>query len=274
VDATHNGTQEEVPSVVVTAAGGNDVVGNTQPTSPNSNSFAIDTKRPTVVSSNRLLPLASTPTKVTSVTFQVIFSENVTNVGVDASDFSVATSGTATITAKRATSVDAKTYNVTLTGVSGDGTLRLDILNTATINDATTNDYTANFNTGEIFTIDNTAPVVAVYFFHVDWCPHCIKAQPEWDSFQKQYDNKEMGGYLVRCYDIDCTEDNGDAVIQFDPNDETSTGIKPTSIKISELIQKYKIESYPTIKLTKDDLVVDFDAKVTQANLVQFVSSV
>lgn len=121
---------------------------------------------------------------------------------------------------------------------------------------------------------NNTAPIVAVYFFHVDWCPHCIKAQPEWDSFQKQYDNKEMGGYLVRCYDIDCTEDNGDAVIQFDPNDDASTGIKPTSIKISELIQKYKIESYPTIKLTKDDLVVDFDAKVTQANLVQFVSSV
>jgi thiol-disulfide isomerase/thioredoxin len=122
---------------------------------------------------------------------------------------------------------------------------------------------------------NNTAPIVAVYFFHVDWCPHCIKAQPEWNSFSSQYDNKEIGGYLVRCYDIDCTEDQGDAVIQFDATSNgAATGIKPTSIKISELIQKYKIESYPTIKMTKDDLVVDFDAKVTQANLVQFVSSV
>jgi thiol-disulfide isomerase/thioredoxin len=122
---------------------------------------------------------------------------------------------------------------------------------------------------------NNTAPIKAVYFFHVDWCPHCIKAQPEWKSFSDQFDNKEIGGYLVRCYDIDCTEDHGDEVIQFDPtNDQSPTGIKPTSIKISELVQKYKIESYPTIKMTKDDLVIDFDAKVTHANLSQFVNSV
>lgn len=122
---------------------------------------------------------------------------------------------------------------------------------------------------------NNTAPIAAVYFFHVEWCPHCIKAQPEWNSFSAQYDNKEIDGYLVRCYDIDCTGDQGDAVIQFDPTSNgAATGIKPTSIKISDLIEKYNIESYPTIKLTKDDLVVDFDAKVTHENLVKFVNSV
>ena len=122
---------------------------------------------------------------------------------------------------------------------------------------------------------NNTAPIMAVYFFHVDWCPHCIQAVPEWNNFQKQYDNTEVGGYLVRCYDIDCTEDNGDAVIQFDPTTNNApTGIAPTSIKISELIQKYNIDSYPTVKLTKDDSVVDFEAKVTQSNLVQFINSV
>ena len=122
---------------------------------------------------------------------------------------------------------------------------------------------------------NNTSPIIAVYFFHVEWCPHCIKAQPEWKSFSDQYDNTEIGGYLVRCYDIDCTEDHGDAVIQFDPTaNGQPTGITPTSIKISELVQKYNIDSYPTIKLTKDDIVVDFDAKVTQPNLVKFVTSV
>jgi thiol-disulfide isomerase/thioredoxin len=132
-----------------------------------------------------------------------------------------------------------------------------------------------NKNLANVANANNVKPIVAVYFFHVDWCPHCIKAQPEWNSFSAQYDNKEVGGYLVRCYDIDCTGDQGDEVIQFDPTSNgAATGIKPTSIKISDLIEKYNIESYPTIKLTKDDLVVDFDAKVTQENLVKFVNSV
>jgi hypothetical protein len=50
--------------------------------------------------------------------------------------------------------------------------------------------------------------------------------------------------------------------------------MKPTPIKISKLIEKYKIDSYPTIKLTKDGNVVDFDAKVTKQNLIQFVNTI
>lgn len=119
---------------------------------------------------------------------------------------------------------------------------------------------------------NNMLPVVTVYLFHVDWCPHCKNAMPEWEKFKAEYNNKEVNGYLIQCIDIDCTDDNGEQVIQFD--NETSTGITPTPIRISEIIRRFKIESYPTIKMTKDDLIIDFDAKVTQDNLSQFVNSV
>lgn len=131
-----------------------------------------------------------------------------------------------------------------------------------------------NQKTANVANANNLKPISAVYFFHVDWCPHCVKAIPEWNAFVEIYNNKEVNGYLVQCYDIDCTDDNGEAVIQFDPKDETPTKISPTPIKIAQLVKKYNIDSYPTIKLTKDDVVVDFEAKVTKQNLIQFVNSV
>ena len=49
---------------------------------------------------------------------------------------------------------------------------------------------------------------------------------------------------------------------------------KPTSMKTAELIKKYKIESYPTIKVSKDNNTIEFDAKVTADNLSKLVNSV
>jgi hypothetical protein len=45
-------------------------------------------------------------------------------------------------------------------------------------------------------------------------------------------------------------------------------------MKTTELIKLYNIDAYPTIKLKKDDIVVDFDAKITQVALSKFVNSV
>ena len=129
-------------------------------------------------------------------------------------------------------------------------------------------------NAANIANANNIKPITSIYFFHVDWCPHCVKAIPEWNAFVEAYNNKEVGGHLVQCYDIDCTDDNGEVTVQFDPTNGSYTGMKPTPVKISELIKKYKIDSYPTIKLTKDNNVVDFEAKVTKQNLIQFVNSV
>jgi thiol-disulfide isomerase/thioredoxin len=123
---------------------------------------------------------------------------------------------------------------------------------------------------------NNAKPIMAIYFFHVEWCPHCVKAQPEWDNFKNQHHNTVVNGYLLQCYDINCTDDNGDEVIQYDNSSDVliTTNIPPTPIKISELIKKYEIDSYPTIKLTKDDIVVEYDAKITKDSLTKFINSV
>ena len=91
-----------------------------------------------------------------------------------------------------------------------------------------------------------------IYFFHVDWCPHCKKALPEWKRFVSAHDSKEFNGYKLKCLDMDCTS-------------ETS--------EITEYINKYKIDSYPTVKLIRDGNVIDFDSKITSSSLEQFVNT-
>jgi thiol-disulfide isomerase/thioredoxin len=91
-----------------------------------------------------------------------------------------------------------------------------------------------------------------VYFFHVDWCPHCKKALPEWKNFVSKYDNKEINGYRIKCVDKDCTKETSD---------------------ITELINRYNIDSYPTIKLIKDSTTIDFESKITASSLEKFVNT-
>jgi len=91
-----------------------------------------------------------------------------------------------------------------------------------------------------------------VYFFHVDWCPHCKKALPEWNNFSSKYNNKEINGYLIKCKDMDCTNESSD---------------------ITDFINRYSIDSYPTIKLIKDNTTIDFESKITASSLEKFVNT-
>ena len=36
---------------------------------------------------------------------------------------------------------------------------------------------------------------VVIYFFHVDWCPHCKTAKPEWNNFSRKMDGNQINGY-------------------------------------------------------------------------------
>ena len=92
-----------------------------------------------------------------------------------------------------------------------------------------------------------------VLFFFADWCPHCKKAKPEWEQFKEEYDGKTINGYVVIFEEYNCTDENSD---------------------IEDLINKYKIEGYPTIKLIKDNQVVEYDAKPTKATMEQFLTTV
>lgn len=92
---------------------------------------------------------------------------------------------------------------------------------------------------------------VLVYFFHADWCPHCSTAAPEWSTFVNNYDGAEVNGHTIRCVDVNCTDDS--------------------NVETQDLIQEYSVQGYPTIKMMKNGKTIDFDAKVTNNFLEQFI---
>jgi thiol-disulfide isomerase/thioredoxin len=94
---------------------------------------------------------------------------------------------------------------------------------------------------------------VIIYLFYADWCPHCTKAKPEWEKFKGVYDKKDYNGYKIKCVDVNCTE-------------ETSSNF--------QIIQKYNIDSYPTLKMEKDGSQIDFDSKITNDSLEKFIGMV
>jgi thiol-disulfide isomerase/thioredoxin len=89
--------------------------------------------------------------------------------------------------------------------------------------------------------------------FYVDWCPHCKTAKPEWESLKTDYEGKSINGYTVIFTEYNCTTE---------------------STQVQELISKFKIEGYPTIKLIKDNQVIEYDAKPTKATMQEFLNTV
>lgn len=92
-----------------------------------------------------------------------------------------------------------------------------------------------------------------VLMFHVDWCPHCKKALPEWNLFKSEYNNKTIDSKKISVVEYDLTNSS-------DPNNK-------------KLIEKYNIEGYPTVIFDKGGEFVELDVKVTKDNLVDFVKS-
>ncbi len=86
------------------------------------------------------------PTRDTTLSFTVIFNENVS--GVDLADFALATTGSASGTLLSLVQVDARTYRVTVGGVTGQGTLGLSLAATGSgIVDGVGNALQSDFTT-------------------------------------------------------------------------------------------------------------------------------
>lgn len=103
-----------------------------------------------------------------------------------------------------------------------------------------------------------TGKIVSIFMFHVDWCPHCKKAMPEWQMFSDQYNNTSLNGYQIECKEVDCTNTD-------DPT-------------VKSLVEKYSLKQYPTILAIVPgskgkETRVDYEAKVKKQYLDQFVSS-
>ena len=110
--------------------------------------------------------------------------------------------------------------------------------------------------------VANTAPNnmdIVVTLYHVDWCPHCKKAMPEWNQFKDEYDGKLVNGYKVVCIDLDCTDDSDQ--------------------KINDVLKTKGIESFPTVKAVMPgtdgkEMTISFESKTTKKNLEKFVLSI
>jgi thiol-disulfide isomerase/thioredoxin len=89
--------------------------------------------------------------------------------------------------------------------------------------------------------------------FYVDWCPHCKTAKPEWDELKAQYQNSTINGYKVTFTEVNCTEETAE---------------------VESMINKYKIEGYPTVKLIKDGQIIEYDAKPTKDTMSEFLNTV
>jgi thiol-disulfide isomerase/thioredoxin len=89
--------------------------------------------------------------------------------------------------------------------------------------------------------------------FYADWCPHCKTAKPEWEQVKAEYNGKDVNGYSLIFTDVNCTNESAD---------------------VEKMMNTYKIEGFPTIKLVKDNQIIDFDAKPTKSTLTQFINTV
>jgi thiol-disulfide isomerase/thioredoxin len=100
---------------------------------------------------------------------------------------------------------------------------------------------------------DNNKKMAEMMFFYVDWCPHCKTAKPDWNDLKAEYENKTINGYKVIFTEVNCTNETAE---------------------VEQLMDKYKIEGFPTIKLIKDGEVVEYDAKPSKETMEQFLNTV
>ena len=110
---------------------------------------------PFVQSINRALP-AGPVTTASSVSYTVTFSEAVT--GVVPADFQLALTGTVAATLTQVTPVSASVYTVTVSSITGIGTLELNLVDNNSIHDLAGNPLTQQ-NAAPAF---NTPPILAV----------------------------------------------------------------------------------------------------------------
>lgn len=110
--------------------------------------------------------------------------------------------------------------------------------------------------------VANSSPngrTITIFLYHVDWCPHCKKALPEWQAFSDVYNGKQINGYQIECKEVDCTNDK-------DPN-------------IKLVVDKYSLKQFPTVIAILPgpdgkEMRVDYEAKVKKDYLEKFANSV
>ena len=95
---------------------------------------------------------------------------------------------------------------------------------------------------------ENTSSEADLYFFYTEWCPHCKVARPEWNKIKDSIGETKVKGTRVNFFEVDCDRDTATA-------------------------DRFKVESYPTIKLLHNDRIIEYDAKPDVNTLRQFLNT-
>jgi thiol-disulfide isomerase/thioredoxin len=90
--------------------------------------------------------------------------------------------------------------------------------------------------------------IVTLYFFYTDWCPHCKKSKPIWNSLKEELENKEFKGVNINFVEVDCDKEPA-------------------------LAEKFNVQGYPTIKLVKGNQIIEYDAKPSRDTLMEFLQT-
>jgi len=122
----------------------------------------LDPLPPKVSSINRQTPVA-TLTNSQTVVYRVTFNEPMATGTLSSADFSpsVVSGSLAGASVTGVNPFGTTAYDVTVDTGTGDGVLRLDVLNSATLYDIAGNRLGDSFTTGQTFQIDKTAPAAS-----------------------------------------------------------------------------------------------------------------
>jgi thiol-disulfide isomerase/thioredoxin len=114
---------------------------------------------------------------------------------------------------------------------------------------ANENKYVSNNEFSQKAKVGNSGGSAAdIYFFYTEWCPHCKTAKPIWAEFKSQMTGKDINGMTLNFVEVDCDKDT-----------ETS--------------DKFNVKGFPTIKLVKGNQIIEYDAKPSVVNLIEFVNT-
>jgi thiol-disulfide isomerase/thioredoxin len=113
--------------------------------------------------------------------------------------------------------------------------------------------YHANMEGQHDSTSSGPSKQAELMLFYADWCPHCKTAKPIWNDLKTQYQNKTINGYQVVFTEVNCTSE---------------------SAETEQIMNKYNIEGFPTIKLLKDGQIIEYDAKPNKDTLNEFLNTV
>jgi thiol-disulfide isomerase/thioredoxin len=97
----------------------------------------------------------------------------------------------------------------------------------------------------------NGSTYILIYRFYTTWCPACKKTENEWIMFEQFVKDKyqtQNGNIYVETKKIDC-------------DIETN----------QKIVDKYKIDSYPTIKLISNNEIFEYNTKIEVEQLKNFL---